>query len=400
MGNSSASLPDYSCRDPNISRDTVTPEYWESASISDDYHANATAIGVIMSLFLLIGLPANIMIIISIIYKKLYKEPTHILLLNLAISDLLVCVLVMPFTLVAGYAGEYIFGATDHSRCQACQSGLIYIVLTVFAVKVLALISLDRFIFIKYPLRYETIVTPPRTVAVVAIAWVISLVEAIPPFFGFGEIEYAYTFSTCSVSLEGDSITYGVFLVAVAFVSIAVIIVTNIWVICIVRKQIRKVYRTRRSFGNKEELKRYNQGLRKEIRKKKSKKQVALIRAFGVILAGNFFSWTPTYIQIVLLLSLDGNLIPLGYYTFVWLTFVMHSVLHPLIEGCFIPEIRQTLESAFKFLLCCKKRRDKVFEMTEMSTEASMIIDEKKTGCCDVCRLAFSGSDSFNNTST
>ena len=72
------------------------------------------------------------------------------------------------------------------------------------------------------------------------------------------------------------------------------------------------------------------------------------------------------------------------------LTFVMHSVLHPLIECCFIPEIRQTLESACKFLLCCKKRME--------STEVSTVIEEKETGCCDVCRLAFSGSDSLNNT--
>ena len=387
MGNSSTSLPDYSCRDPNISRDTVTPEYWEIASISDDYRANATAIGVIMSLFLLIGLPANTMIIISIIYKKLYKEPTHILLLNLAISDLLVCVLVMPFTLVAGYAGEYIFGATDHSRCQACQSGLIYIVLTVFAVKVLALLSLDRFIFIKYPLHYETIVTPPRTVAVVAIAWVISLIEAIPPLFGFGELKYAYTFSTCFVSILGDSIEYGVFLVAVAFVSIVVIIVTNVWVICIVWKQIRKVYHTRHSFATGEELRHYNEGLGKEIRKKRSKKQVALIRVFGAILVGNFISWAPTYIQVLLLIWLDSNLIPIGYYSFTWLTFVMHSVLHPLIEGCFLPEIRQSFKAVFKPLLCCKSRKENL----ELSAE-TFTSNEKETRCCDVCIYAIGGS--------
>ena len=85
------------------------------------------------------------------------------------------------------------------------------------------------------------------------------------------------------------------------------IIVTNIWVICIVRKQIHKVYHTQCSFATGEELRHYNEGLGKEIRKKRSKKQIALIRPFGVILAGNFFSWTPMYIQIVLLLSLDWN---------------------------------------------------------------------------------------------
>ena len=338
------------------------------------------------------------MIIISIFYQKLYKESTHILLLNLAISDLLVCILVIPLTVVTGFAGEFIYGESDYARCQMCQAtGPIYIVLTVFAVKVLGLLSIDRFIFIKFPLRYETVVTPLRTIAAVVVAWLISIIEAILPLFGFGEIKYGYTLATCTVYLAEDSIWYGMFLIAVAFVSTIAIIVCNVWVLCIVRKQIRKVYRTRRSFGDKEELRRYNLGLRKEIRRTRNRKQRVLIRAFGAILIGNFISWTPTYVQIPLLLSVDANVVPIGYFSFVWLTFVMHSILHPLIEGCFIPEIQRTFVAAFKLLLCkcLRKRRQDEMELTSMTETSAQ--EEKESNCCAVCGYAVGGSDSLDD---
>ena len=353
MGNSSASfLPQYSCNDANLSRNSVTPEYWETSSISDAYSANATATAVIMLLLLLVGLPANLILIISIIHQRLYKEATHILLLNLAISDLLVCLLVMPFTIVAGFAGEYIFGNSDYTRCQACQMGMIFITLTVFSVLVLGLISIDRFVFIKFPLRHPELVTVPRVVVVVLLAWGLSILQAILPLIGFGEYKLAYTISSCTVSFKGKSsnIYYGAMLIALATVPVIITIVTNIWITCIVRKQIMKVYRTRRTITDREELKRYNENMRK----KRSSKQFVLMRAFGAILVGNLIAWLPTTVHVVVTLVIDLDQIPIGVFLFVFLTFISHSVMHPLIEGFFIPETRKTFKAVLGINLCRK----------------------------------------------
>ena len=150
MGNSSIGfVVTHSCKDDNISRSSITPEYWDSAGISEAYKVNSFALAVIMLIFLLIGLPANATIIVTIIYRKLYKETTYILLLNLAISDFLVCLLVLPFQIIAGFAGGYIFGESDYRRCQVCQAGLILTALTVFSINMLAFMSIDRFVFIK-----------------------------------------------------------------------------------------------------------------------------------------------------------------------------------------------------------------------------------------------------------
>ena len=414
MGNSSLShLPSYDCFDENISRNSVTPEYWESHSINDSFKASSTFTAVCLLLFMLIGLPGNAVIIVSIIQNRLYKETTHILLLNLAISDFMVCLLFMPFNVVAGFAGGYVFGGSDYTRCQVCQTGLIFLVLTVLSVNILGLISIDRFIFIKFPLRYKNWVTVPRILVVVTITWLLSILEAILPLFGFGETKYAYPIAACIVNLTGygkltSNLYYGVLLVVLALPSVIITVVINIWIACIVRKQIRKVYRTRRSFGNKEDLKRYNQGLRKNIHKQRNQKHLVLIRAFGAILIANMIVWMPCVILVTISLFVNGRLIPLGLYVFVYVTFISHTVVHSLVEGCFIPDIKATFKKLITGPFRCKKisrkrKQSAAIAMLDLpvsndSESCDITLEDGVQGrpckkCCDLFSLAVLPND-------
>ena len=54
------------------------------------------------SLFLVIGAPLNAILIGIVIKKKLLTRPSVMLMLNLAIANLLACLLVMPLTLAYG----------------------------------------------------------------------------------------------------------------------------------------------------------------------------------------------------------------------------------------------------------------------------------------------------------
>ena len=349
MENSStSSFPTFSCSDANLSRNSVNEEYWENSTLSDDFSANSTATAVIMLIFLLVGLPANTIIIISIIYQRLYKETTHILLLNLAISDLLFCLLVMPFVMiiVAGFAGGYIFGDSDYVRCQVCKSSLTFTALTLFSVYILGLMSIDRFIFIKFPLRYNRYVTVCRVIFVVIILWLLSILVAILPLFGIGDINFSNALSACNVDYLGESellgqdIYYAIMVVGMALIPVIIIIVLNICIACIAGRHIKNIYKTRKSFGNVGDLKTYNNKLRTNVRKKRNKKQLALIRVFGAIVAANFIVWIPVSTIATVFLVVDRKDIPLGIVTFTFNAFVLHSVLHPIIEGCFIPEIK------------------------------------------------------------
>lgn len=406
MGNSSlGSATHVNCLDPNLSRNSVSEEFWSVHTISSIYTANSIAMATIMLVFILIGIPSNFIIMVAIIKQKLYKETTHILLFNLAISDILVCLLVMPFIVVTGFSGDFIFGGSDYVRCQVCQTGIIFVGLTVFAVNILAVITLDRFFFIKYPLRYDIFVTVPRVIIVVVVLWTISIFESVLPLFGFGEMTFAFSFATCTVNFFGMgkftmNINYVIVVVVLALIPIAITIFFNIWLACIVSKQIKKVYRTRRSFGNKEELRQYNQGLRKQIHKTKNRKQLVLVRAFGAILLSNILVWMPVVFHTTISLFVDEDALPVGNYSFTFITFIMHSVLHSLIEACFIPEIKKTFKAilglSFFYGQLMKLRR-RVFRKKRKESITSTVpfdldTDEEERGffksCCELCTVA------------
>ena len=357
MGNSSTSfLPAYSCSDANLSRSSITPAYWDSFSINDDFKNSSIALAVIVLLFLIISFPSNVVIIVSIIQQKLYKQPTHILLLNLAISDSLVCLLVMPMVIVAGFAGSYIFGGNDYVRCQVCQTGLILTALTLISIWNIGFLSVDRFIYIKFPLRYSRYVTAPRIIILVCVSWVLSISAAVMPLAGFGEIKYSYSTSACIVNILGkaENVYYTITLLVLNLIPVMVAVVTNIWIACLVNKEIGIIYKIRKSFSSSRQLRTQKRNTQKQIRRKKNKKQLTLVRVFGAILVACIVVWFPLVVHIILLLTIDPNDIPLGIYVIVYLCLILHSVLHPLIEGCFIPEIKTTFKNILGVSLCGK----------------------------------------------
>lgn len=134
----------------NYSRDVISPELWVLAEVYRDY---TLSIGVVLSIFLLIGIPWNLVVIIVILKNRLFVQPAIVLLLNLAITDLFLCVLVMPLNIISAFSVEFIFGNSDYIRCQVCQTGLIFNILLLMSVYNVALLSLDRFLYVRIPLQ-------------------------------------------------------------------------------------------------------------------------------------------------------------------------------------------------------------------------------------------------------
>ena len=86
-----------------------------------------------MLLFFLVGVPWNLLVIGVIVKKKLYTDrPSVMLMLNLTIVNLLVCLLVMPFTIFFGVSVDYknaIAMGDFFLANEVCQSGVLLILL-------------------------------------------------------------------------------------------------------------------------------------------------------------------------------------------------------------------------------------------------------------------------------
>ena len=188
------SLFNFSCL-RNVSQDSITEISWIVDHPDDpdfDTRGNGYATAVIVSLIFLTGLPWNLFVICTIVRKKLYSNPTIMLLLNLAIANLLLCLLVLPFNIITGFSGEYLFGNSDTVWCHVCQAGVLVIVLPMVSVHTITLMSVDRFIYLKRPLKYSVLITPNRMLAAIVIIWVICTAISLPPLFGFGAIVYSH----------------------------------------------------------------------------------------------------------------------------------------------------------------------------------------------------------------
>jgi len=190
------------CTSANISRHEVTRTYWK---IFDDAQSSAPAVAAVFIVFFLIASVWNAFIVCTIIRKRLLRTPTHILILSLAVNDFLVSILVMPFTIVSTITLEFTFGDSDYARCQVCKMGVIFTLLSGVSLHTIALLSLDRFLFIYWPMKYKRYITRGRMLVVVIFIWGLCTVMAVPPLFTFGTVGYISSFGACAVVFYGNS---------------------------------------------------------------------------------------------------------------------------------------------------------------------------------------------------
>jgi hypothetical protein len=81
------------------------------------------------TLIFLLSIVGNLLVIITLIQNKRMRTVTNVFLLNLSISDLLLAVFCMPFTIVPVMLKNFIFGATICILIRYLQSKSLYFIL-------------------------------------------------------------------------------------------------------------------------------------------------------------------------------------------------------------------------------------------------------------------------------
>ena len=344
--------------------------------------ASGLVTAVFLLLFLVIGLPWNLLVVVTIVKQKLYTQPTIILLLNLVIIDLVLLLGDMPLLVITGFYGEYVFGGSDRIRCMSCETGVIPLIFGLNSIFTIALMSLDRFLFIYKPLHYERYVTKWKTVVAIAAAWLIATAVCILPLIGFGDIIFSGETIGCTLDLTLTNSYYATLVVSVGVLAAIPVIVSNIWVCCIVQKNIRAVYKVKSSMKTTPGL----SELCHTMKKKRQEKQLHLCRVFGSLLFFNIIAWLP--IVVVSLIIFAGTPVTGAPIVFVQIVFLSQAMVHPIIETTLIKEVREPLKS---LLLCCcfaKWLRDKDISFTDTAPDSGHFSVESssahpKNKCCN-----------------
>ena len=133
----------------------------------------ATFVGVEFILSLAINLFIVLHTCIDENGRKSSKKSSTIFLFGLALSNLMMAVLYMPFVIIASGAEEWIFGSTDESRNVLCQiHGFIFAYATSTAIHTIAAISFDRFLFIVKPHLHRRFMTWKMSLSILVFIWV------------------------------------------------------------------------------------------------------------------------------------------------------------------------------------------------------------------------------------
>ena len=329
-------------------RDPAEPD----VDITENGYATAAIAGVLF----LLAVPWNMFVITMIIIKKLYTQPILMLLLNLAMANLLLALLVMPFIIISGIRGEYAFGGTDKVRCSVCQVGIVNIILPWVSLHTIALMSVERFIYLKKPLRHNSIVTPKITVAAIVSVWVLCIGLAIPTLFGFGEIIFSFTVATCVPNLVGSTPVapnyyYIIMMTSEALIPILIQFVLYMWIVCIIRSTLMK------RFGRALSLAAKSQDHIDQTRRASSattefrKSQVRLVWLFGATFTGNVITWIPVIGLAISAAVLGSGEIPALAFTITYLSVLSETVVHPILQACLISDISQMISRYFTVLV-------------------------------------------------
>ena len=145
--------------------------------MTDGTYRNLVAITGINSVAVLPTIILNALVIIAVATRHRLRTPSNQLLASMAVTDLFSGLVVQPIAIAVQV--KRILGDGPFCTLETvCSVFGVAAVLTSFSH--LALISIDRYIAIKKPLRYRNIVTKQRIKTGVILAWVLTVLLLIP----------------------------------------------------------------------------------------------------------------------------------------------------------------------------------------------------------------------------
>ncbi|XP_023266932.1 alpha-1A adrenergic receptor-like [Seriola lalandi dorsalis] len=324
----------------------------------------AVPVGMVLASFIMFAIVGNILVILSVVCNRHLRIPTNYFIINLAIADLLLGTTVLPVSATLEVLDYWVFGrifcdiwaAVDVLCCTA-------------SIMSLCVISIDRYIGVRYPLQYPTIVTEKRALLAMLGVWILAIVISIGPLLGWKQPP-SQDDTTCQITEEPF---YTLFSSLGSFyIPLAVILAMYCRVYVVAKRTTKNleagVMRERQEDSNELTLRIHcrNQQVHElcpgasagrstlSVKLLKFSREKKAAKTLGVVVGMFILCWLPFFL-VLPLGSFNSSLRPpeTFFKVIFWLGY-FNSCLNPIIYPCYSREFKQAF---IRILRCRWKRR-------------------------------------------
>ena len=300
------------------------------------------AVAAVFSIEMILALIANgVVLVITIYQRKSFKQSSTIFFTSLILAHL-VMILILPFSITALAAGEWIIGSTDEEKQGSCGfSGYIAFCCAYITYMTLSLISIDRFLFIVKPHLHKRFMSPRVALVLVIIVWIVNAVFISFGFINGSGIVYQYIDNLGLCYAYTTSPITSVIRLSLSVILLSIIVVTSVWTFCFTRKFIN------------------NQSMIVGESVYSSKKK-RLFGIFGSMLLVYGICFTPATFLSSFLAIIDA---PDKLLISALILFLLAIILNPVVQSYFRPEINSVIVD-----IICHKMMKKPNPTTSINT--------------------------------
>uniref|UniRef100_A0A3Q3K6B7 Beta-2 adrenergic receptor n=1 Tax=Monopterus albus TaxID=43700 RepID=A0A3Q3K6B7_MONAL len=315
-------------------------------------------LGVAMALLVLAIVFGNVLVIMTLLRCQRLQTITNLFIASLAVADLIMGVVVVPFGSSNILLDRWKFG---NFMCEFWTATDVLCVTA--SIETLCVIALDRYLAITLPLRYPTLLTRygGRAVVVVLGVWVVaSLISFLPIHLKWWVSDDEKAKKCMADECCCEFYTNPPYAVSSSIVSFYLPLVVMIFLYSRVfqeaQKQLEKIRRRERHFYKSKEEKggenrAKGEGKHSAARRLKfCLKEHKALKTLGIIMGIFTLCWLPFFILNILVACLNLGDVKLPFRLLNWLGYC-NSAFNPLIY-CRSPDFRH----AFQEILCLRTK--------------------------------------------
>ncbi|XP_055055173.2 dopamine receptor D7 [Misgurnus anguillicaudatus] len=305
----------------------------------------------LLFIFVLSTFLGNALVCVAVVrFHHLRCKVAYVFVVSLAVSDLLVASLVMPWKATAEIVGFWPFG-------RFCEVWIAFdIMCSTASILNLCIISVDRYWAISSPFSYEQRMTREVAFIMVGVVWTLSvLISFIPVQLSWHKTpghegdpgDAAYE---CDASLNR---TYAITSSLISFyIPVTVMIVTYSRIFLIAQRQIRRISMQECAIKHAQSCQGCNKAPEDKL-KSSFRRETKVLKTLAVIMGVFVCCWLPFFILNCMVPFCDAGQIPCvnktTFNVFVWCGWA-NSTINPVVYA-FNAEFRK----AFSSLLGCGK---------------------------------------------